>query len=120
MNDKALLPTRLAATPAALELIAELQRRHGPVVFHQSAGCCEGSAPICLLQHEFVAGPNDQHLGTLGGAAYYTSAAALAYLTHGQRWLLDVIPGDSGSFSLDNGSGRSFVLRTQRQIGAAD
>lgn len=40
-------PDRVLITEAAAELVASLIRRHGPVMFHQSGGCCDGSAPMC-------------------------------------------------------------------------
>jgi len=47
---------RVAATPAALELIAELTAEYGPVIFHQSGGCCDGSSPMCYPAGDFVLG----------------------------------------------------------------
>ena len=54
---------RVLATDATLELIESLQRIHGPLMFHQSGGCCDGSAPMCYPKGEFRVGGNDVHLG---------------------------------------------------------
>ncbi|MHC1479394.1 DUF779 domain-containing protein [Frateuria aurantia] len=112
MNVSQPPPPQVIATPEAIDLIQALRQRHGPLVFHQSGGCCEGSAPICHAEADFFVGGNDILLGEIGGAAFYVSAAQFGYLKHSQL-IIDVIDGDSGSFSLDNGSGRSFILRSR-------
>ena len=67
------MPDKVTATPAALELLAEIVADHGPVLFHQSGGCCDGSSPMCYPQGEFVIGDNDVKLGDIGGAPFYIS-----------------------------------------------
>ncbi|MBP6097805.1 MAG: DUF779 domain-containing protein, partial [Methyloversatilis sp.] len=62
--------TRVSATPLALEWISRLSRRHGPLMFHQSGGCCDGSAPMCYPLGEFVLGSSDVRLGEIGGAPF--------------------------------------------------
>ena len=59
---------RVTATAEALALIAELQAEYGPIMFHQSGGCCDGSSPMCYPQGEFRVGDSDTLLGTVGGA----------------------------------------------------
>ena len=66
-------PPRVTATPAALQLIGELQAKYGPVLFHQSGGCCDGSSPMCYAQGEFIVGDRDVRLGEIGGAPVYIS-----------------------------------------------
>ena len=61
----------VAATPAALEVIDRLEAAHGPLVFFQSGGCCDGTSPICLKDGELPAGPDDVRLGEIGGAPFY-------------------------------------------------
>ncbi|MFN8159584.1 MAG: DUF779 domain-containing protein [Solirubrobacterales bacterium] len=100
----------VAATPEAVELIERLRERHGPVVFHQSGGCCDGSAAMCLRADDLPPGPNDLMLGEIGGAPFYMDSEQY------RRWrepdfLIDVAPGPAGGFSLEEPEGVHFVDR---------
>ena len=106
------LPLRVVATPAALDLIETLRREHGPILFHQSGGCCDGSAPMCYAVGDFLTGDSDVHLGAIGGAEFFISAPQFAYWKHTQL-IIDVVPGRGGMFSLENGTGRRFLLRSR-------
>ncbi|BAQ47542.1 MULTISPECIES: DUF779 domain-containing protein [Methylobacterium] len=106
------LPLRVVATPAALDLIETLRREHGPILFHQSGGCCDGSAPMCYAVGDFLTGDSDVHLGEIGGAEFFISAPQFAYWKHTQL-IIDVVPGRGGMFSLENGTGRRFLLRSR-------
>ena len=64
-------PTRVSATPQALELIERLKAQHGELLFHQSGGCCDGSAPMCFPRGEFLVGDADVQLGEIGGVPFY-------------------------------------------------
>ncbi|WP_018985235.1 DUF779 domain-containing protein [Methylophilus methylotrophus] len=102
---------RVSATPAAIALIEQLTAQHGPIVFFQSGGCCEGSGPMCLPAAEFKASPADVKLGELpGGAIFYMSDSHFSFM-HSTHTILDAMPGSSGSFSLDCGSGMAFITR---------
>lgn len=103
---------RVLATPAAIELIDELRARHGPLMFHQSGGCCDGSAPMCFAVGEFLIGASDVLLGEIAGAPFYMRAAQYEYWKHTQL-LIDVVRGNGGMFSLDNGTGRRFIVRSR-------
>ncbi|MGJ0391965.1 MAG: DUF779 domain-containing protein [Methylocystis sp.] len=105
-------PRRVNATPAALDLIARLAHTNGPVLFHQSGGCCDGSAPMCYPQNDFIVGDNDVKLGEIGGAPFYIGAAQFDYWKHTQL-IIDVVPGQGGMFSLDNGTGQRFLTRSR-------
>ncbi len=105
-------PARVLATPAALDFIAELIARHGPVLFHQSGGCCDGSAPMCWPRGDFVVGDADVRLGEIGGAPFFMSRSQFEYWKHTQL-IIDVVPGMGGMFSLDNGTGRRFLTRSR-------
>lgn len=85
-------PPQVIATPAALELIKRLQEKYGPVMFHQSGGCCDGSSPMCYPQGEFLVGDNDVLLGEIGGAPFYISKPQFEYWKHTQL-IIDVVPG---------------------------
>jgi uncharacterized protein (DUF779 family) len=101
---------RVVATPAALALIAELQAEYGPILFHQSGGCCDGSSPMCYPAGEFRIGSSDSLLGEVGGAPVYIGKAQGEAWAHTQL-ILDVVPGRGGMFSLDNGREVRFLTR---------
>jgi hypothetical protein len=105
-------PPQVTATPAALALIARLQARHGAVLFHQSGGCCDGSSPMCYPVGDFILGDRDVHLGDIGGAGFHISPTQFAYWKHTQL-VIDVVPGRGGMFSLENGEGVRFLVRSR-------
>jgi uncharacterized protein len=99
------------STPEALEAIHRLEADHGPLMFFQSGGCCDGSSPICLKAGELPVGPNDIRLGTLGDAPFYIDAEQ--YERWGSpRFLIDVSPGAAEGFSLEGLIDVHFVTRT--------
>jgi len=103
---------RVTATEAALSLIETLRAKHGPLMFHQSGGCCDGSAPMCYPQGEFIVGDYDRLLGHIGGMPFYISGPQFEYWQHTQL-IIDVVPGRGGMFSLDNGEGVRFLTRSR-------
>jgi len=105
-------PLRVLATDAALTLIARLERTHGPLMFHQSGGCCDGSAPMCYPRGEFRVGGSDVLLGEIGGTPFYMSAAQFEYWKHTQL-IIDVVPGRGGMFSLEGPEGVRFLTRSR-------
>jgi uncharacterized protein (DUF779 family) len=103
---------KVIATPAALELIDELRRKHGPVMFHQSGGCCDNSAANCYLPGEITTGAGDVLLGEIGGAPFYISKSQYEYWKHTQL-IIDVIEGHGGTFSLEGPEGKAFHTRSR-------
>lgn len=103
---------RVTATAAALELVERLRDKHGPLLFHQSGGCCDGSAPMCYPRGEFLVGDSDRQLGEIGGQPFYISKPQFEYWKHTQL-IIDVVPGRGGMFSLDNGEGVRFLTRSR-------
>ena len=104
---------KVIATPAAVELIAELKREHGPgLMFHQSGGCCDNSAANCYLLGELTIGQGDVHLGDIGGCPFYIGKAQYGYWRHTQL-IIDVIEGTGGTFSLEGPSGKAFHTRSR-------
>ncbi|MCG7391539.1 DUF779 domain-containing protein [Microvirga sp. ACRRW] len=103
---------RVTATPAALDLIATLQNEYGPVLFHQSGGCCDGSSPMCYPKDDFIVGDADVLLGSIGGAPFYMSPSQYEYWKHTQL-IIDVVPGRGGMFSLENGRDVRFLTRSR-------
>jgi uncharacterized protein (DUF779 family) len=109
---EARLEDKVSATPAALRLIEEIVKEHGPVLFHQSGGCCDGSSPMCYPKDGFIIGDTDVLLGHIGGAPVYISASQFEAWKHTDL-IIDVVPGRGGMFSLDNGREVRFLTRSQ-------
>ncbi len=105
-------PPRVVATEAALALVEKLKARHGELMFHQSGGCCDGSAPMCYGRGDLLVGDSDRLLGEIGGCPFYMSAAQFAYWRHTQL-IIDVVPGRGGQFSLESGEGIRFLTRSR-------
>ncbi|MDF3606805.1 DUF779 domain-containing protein [Paracoccus sp. DMF-8] len=103
---------QVSATPAALELLAEIIEDHGPVLFHQSGGCCDGSSPMCYPQGEFRIADHDVQMGEIGGMPFYISGPQYGAWKH-TRLIIDVVPGRGGMFSLDNGREKRFLTRSE-------
>jgi uncharacterized protein len=103
---------RVSATPEALELIAYLVSQHGQVMFFQSGGCCENTAPQCFPQGEFAVSPNDILIGHIGGAPYYMAFREFEFWQN-THLIVDVVKGRSGTFSLDAPDGRTFICRSR-------
>ncbi len=102
---------KVTATPEAVRLLDEIIADHGPVLFHQSGGCCDGSSPMCYPRGDFIVGDRDVLLGRIGDTPFYISA--LQY----EAWkntdlVIDVVPGRGGMFSLDNGREKRFLTRS--------
>ena len=106
------LPAQVVATDATLALLDELKARHGPLMFHQSGGCCDGSAPMCFAQGDFILGDSDVHLGDIGGVPFYISESQYEYWCHTQL-IIDVVPGRGGMFSLEGPTGKRFLTRSR-------
>lgn len=104
--------SNVEATPAALALLGEIVAEHGPVMFHQSGGCCDGSSPMCYAQGEFAIGDGDVRLGEIGGMPVYMARGQYALWRHTDL-IIDVVPGRGGMFSLDNGRERRFLTRSR-------
>lgn len=101
----------VTATTEALEVIERLRAKHGPLVFFQSGGCCDGSSPMCLCESDLPPGPGDLLLGRIGGVPFYIDADQYA------RWarpsfLIDVSPGAAEGFSLEGLEDVHFLTRT--------
>ncbi len=103
---------QVVATDATLALLEELKARHGALMFHQSGGCCDGSAPMCFPLGDFILGDNDVHLGDIGGVPFYISESQYEYWCHTQL-IIDVVPGRGGMFSLEGPTGKRFLTRSR-------
>ncbi|WP_421831418.1 DUF779 domain-containing protein [Limnobacter sp.] len=106
------MSNRVSATPEALELITALKNQHGDVIFHQSGGCCDGSAPMLFPRSDFPLGGADVKLGEIGGVPFYMSKSQFAYWEH-THLTIDVVRGNGGMFSLERPSGLRFLTRSR-------
>ncbi len=103
---------RIVPTEKALDLIVRLKDLHGPLMFHQSGGCCDGSQPMCFTEGEFKTGSSDVCLGVVDGCRFYMSRDQFDYWQHTQL-ILDVTPGRGSSFSLEIPLGARFFIRSR-------
>ncbi|MCP3030982.1 DUF779 domain-containing protein [Halobacillus sp. A1] len=117
---------RVTATDAALELIATLKEKHGPLMFHQSGGCCDGSSPMCYEEGDLLVGSQDVLLGEIGGTPFYMNKKQYDYWKHTQL-IIDVVDGRGGMFSLEGVEGKRFLSRSRaftdeeyKKLNAAD
>jgi uncharacterized protein (DUF779 family) len=105
------LVKRVIATQAAIDFIQFLKEKHGPLMFHQSGGCCDGSSPMCYAADEFIVGDSDTLLGEIAGCKFYISSSQYEYWKHTQL-IIDVVEGRGGMFSLDGPEGKRFLTRS--------
>src|ERR1700687_3463074 len=95
------LPDQVIATDAAIELIATLHLKHGDLLFHQSGGCCDGSAPMCYPRAEFKVGAQDVYMGEIGDQPFYMGRSQFEYWQH-THLIIDVVPGRGSGFSVES------------------
>lgn len=113
---------RVELTPVAAELLRRLRVQHGPLMFHQSGGCCDGSAPMCYPEGEFRTGGSDVLLAELEiegvdePVTFWISKSQYALWSH-TRLIVDVVPGRGSGFSLEAPEGVRFLIRS-RVVGA--
>ncbi|MEV0548439.1 DUF779 domain-containing protein [Nocardia salmonicida] len=104
---------RVDLTDKAAALLRDLTGQHGPVMFHQSGGCCDGSSPMCYPRGEFRVGGSDVLLGYLPGETpFWMSADQFEYWKH-THLTVDVVPGRGGGFSLEAPEGVRFLIRSR-------
>ncbi|MDC3412154.1 DUF779 domain-containing protein [Aquibacillus sp. 3ASR75-11] len=103
---------KVIATDATLALIDRLKQRHGPLMFHQSGGCCDGSSPMCYPREEFRVGNSDVLLGSVGDTPFYMSKDQYEYWKHTQL-IIDVVDGRGGMFSVEGPEGKRFLTRSR-------
>ena len=103
---------KVIATDAALQLIETLKTKYGPLMFHQSGGCCDNSAANCYLPGEITMGAGDVFLGEIGGCRFYIGIAQYEYWKHTQL-IIDVIEGHGGTLSLEGPTGKAFHTRSR-------
>ena len=110
-------PGRVAVTEAAASLVRDLTAQHGPLMFHQSWGCCDGSAPMCYPIGMFTTGPSDVLLGTMEvgldhPVEIYMSESQFEYWKY-THLTIDVVPGRGAGFSVEGPTGMRFLIRSR-------
>ena len=103
---------RVLITTAAEAVVEQLRATHGPLLFHQSGGCCDGSAPMCFPQNEFRIGASDVWVGEIAGCPFFMNDFQFEYWQHCQL-TIDVTPGRGSSFSLEIPLGLRFVVKSR-------
>ena len=110
--------SRVDLTPEAGKLLVRLRERHGPLMFHQSGGCCDGSSPMCFPDGEFKLGGSDVHVGdlTVEGLdeqiSFWMSESQFEYWRH-THLTVDVVPGRGSGFSVEAPEGVRFLIRSR-------
>lgn len=103
---------RVKATQQALDTINILKKRFGPLMFHQSGGCCDGSQPMCFENGDFKVGESDIKLGEVADCPFYMSRDQYEYWKHTEL-TLDITKGRGSSFSLEIPMGLRFIIRSR-------
>lgn len=104
------MPTkRVLVSDDAKATIDQLREQHGPLMFHQSGGCCDGSSPMCYPEGEFRLGRSDVKIGEIYGVPFYIERQQFEYWKHTQL-LVDVKPGRGSSFSIEIPLGVRFIV----------
>lgn len=103
---------RVEITEEAAAVVARLVGQHGPLMFHQSGGCCDGSSPMCYPEGDFRVGPQDVLLGEIAGCQFYMGAAQFEYWKHTQL-IVDVVSGRGSGFSIEAPEGVRFLTRSR-------
>ncbi len=104
--------SRVLVTEKAKEVIDQLREQHGELMFHQSGGCCDGSAPMCYPKGDFITGGSDVKLGEIHGCEFYMSRDQFEYWKHTQL-TIDISPGRGASFSLEIPLGLRFLTKSR-------
>ncbi len=104
--------SRVDITPEAKAVLRQLMAEHGPLMFHQSGGCCDGSSPMCYPAGEFRVGQRDVQLGEVDGVPVYIGGQQYEVWRHTQL-LIDVVPGRGSGFSLEAPLGLRFLTRSR-------
>ena len=114
MGRSGAMTPRVVVTADAAELLDQLREQHGPLMFHQSGGCCDGSSPMCYPDGDFIVGDRDVLLGVLDsgadGVPVWISGPQFEAWKHTQL-VIDVVPGRGSGFSLEAPEGKRFLSR---------
>ena len=104
--------SRVAITPEAAGWVETLTAQHGPLMFHQSGGCCDGSAPMCYPVGDFRIGSTDVLLGEVAGCPFYIGGPQFEYWRH-THLTIDAVKGRGSGFSVEAPEGIRFLTRSR-------
>ena len=107
-----MMVNRVEITPAAAEVVARLKAEHGPLMFHQSGGCCDGSQPMCFAAGEFRLGGSDVWIGSIEDCPFYMNESQFEYWKH-THLTIDITSGRGSSFSLEIPLGLRFIVHSR-------
>ncbi len=99
-------------TPAAEKIIKKLQQKYGPLIFHQSGGCCDGSSPMCFQKEDFFINETDVFLGEIVDCNFYMARDQFEYWKH-THLTVDIVEGRGSSFSLEIPLGLRFIVKSR-------
>ena len=111
-------PRRVELSEQAADLLRKLTDLHGPLMFHQSGGCCDGSSPMCYPDGDFLTSEADIHLGDLSvpgldrAVPFWMSVSQYEYWKH-THLTVDVVPGRGSGFSVEAPEGVRFLIRSR-------
>jgi uncharacterized protein (DUF779 family) len=105
-------PERVTYTEPVAQLLAELRAEHGELMFHQSGGCCDGSAPMCYPRGDFRIGERDVYLGDVAGVPFFMGGDQFEYWKH-TKLTIDVVKGRGSGFSAEAPRGVRFIVRSE-------
>ena len=103
---------RVAITAEAIVVLNQLKEKHGDLIFHQSGGCCDGSAPMVFEEGDMYLDDSDILLGQLEGVNYYMNQDQFEYWKH-THLTIDITEGRGSSFSLEIPLGLRFIIRSR-------
>jgi uncharacterized protein (DUF779 family) len=103
---------RVLISDEAQKVLAQLKDRFGPLMFHQSGGCCDGSQPMCFEQGDFKLGQSDVCLGEIADCEFWMSKDQQEYWQYTQL-TIDIVPGRGSSFSLEIPMGLRFITKSR-------
>ncbi len=103
---------RIEITEKAAAVVRQLKEKHGPLIFHQSGGCCDGSCPMIFEKEDMYLDDSDIHLGTVEGVEFYMNKDQFEYWKH-THLTVDLTEGRGSSFSLEIPLGVRFIIQSR-------
>jgi uncharacterized protein (DUF779 family) len=103
---------RVAITEKAVKILELLKDKYGQLIFHQSGGCCDGSAPMILEKEDMYLDESDVLLGTLKDVNFYMNQDQFEYWKH-THLTVDITEGRGASFSLEIPLGLRFFIQSR-------
>lgn len=103
-------------TEKAAEVVRKLKEQYGEVIFHQSGGCCDGTAPMMIEKEDFYLDDSDIFLGELEGIPYYMSEDMYEIWKY-THITVDITEGRGSTFSLEIPLGLRFIIHSRIMTG---